>query len=328
MSEETSPEQKGKKSPASFLAVLACIGLAAMMFFGQRFGISKMAAFAVSAIVSLAAFLASFFSSKGGKGKQPYASGLRLLAIGSAWITVVGLLTLLSDPTAVPEKFTVEISSPRKILFGISFSESILVTWVVMAVLTVAALIIRLFVVPKFKDEPGKIQNLLEAAVEWVNNYCVDKAGHDYGPNLSAYIFSIALLMSGCALVEIVRVRAPTADVLITASYAIVSFCLFNYYSTKHLGFKGRIKAMLQPSPFLLPIKLIVDIFKPVSLACRLFGNMLGGLVVMDLLHAGLGNLAVGLQGIVGLFFNIFHPLLQVFIFVTLTLAFIKEAAE
>jgi F-type H+-transporting ATPase subunit a len=135
-------------------------------------------------------------------------------------------------------------------------------------------------------------------------------------------------MMTGCALVELFRVRAPTSDVLITSSYAIIAFFMFNYYSFKHLGFKGRLKTMMSPTPMLFPIKLIVDIFKPVSLACRLFGNMLGGLVVMDLLYVGLGNLAVGLQGLIGLFFNIAHPLIQVFIFVTLSLSFIKEAAE
>ena len=66
----------------------------------------------------------------------------------------------------------------------------------------------------------------------------------------------------------------------------------------------------------------------PVSLACRLFGNMLGGLIVMDLLYFAMGNYAVALPSVVGLYFNVFHPLIQAFIFVTLTLTFIGEAVE
>ena len=78
-----------------------------------------------------------------------------------------------------------------------------------------------------------------------------------------------------------------------------------------------------------LPLRMISDIAVPVSLACRLFGNMLGGMIiVMDLLYSAMGNLAVGVPSLVGLYFNAFHPLIQAYIFVTLTLTFINEAVE
>ena len=50
----------------------------------------------------------------------------------------------------------------------------------------------------------------------------------------------------------------------------------------------------------------------------------------MDLLYMALGNLAcaVGIPSIIGLYFNVFHPLIQTFIFVTLSLTFIGEATE
>ena len=76
------------------------------------------------------------------------------------------------------------------------------------------------------------------------------------------------------------------------------------------------------------PFRIVSDIAVPVSLACRLFGNMLGGMIVMDLLYLALGNLAVGIPSIIGLYFNVFHPLIQTFIFVTLSLTFIGEATE
>jgi F-type H+-transporting ATPase subunit a len=55
---------------------------------------------------------------------------------------------------------------------------------------------------------------------------------------------------------------------------------------------------------------------------------MLGGMIIMDLLYSALGNNAVGIPSVLGLYFNVFHPLLQAFIFVTLSLTFIKEAVE
>jgi F-type H+-transporting ATPase subunit a len=85
---------------------------------------------------------------------------------------------------------------------------------------------------------------------------------------------------------------------------------------------------MASPTPIVFPIKIVTDLAIPVSLACRLFGNMLGGMIVMDLLYMALGNAAVGIPSILGLYFNVFHPLIQTFIFVTLSLTFINEAVE
>jgi F-type H+-transporting ATPase subunit a len=70
------------------------------------------------------------------------------------------------------------------------------------------------------------------------------------------------------------------------------------------------------------------DIASPVSLACRLFGNMIGGMIVMELLYLALGSFGVGIPAVAGLYFNVFHPLIQAFVFITLSLTFINEAAE
>lgn len=59
-----------------------------------------------------------------------------------------------------------------------------------------------------------------------------------------------------------------------------------------------------------------------------MFGNMLGGMIVMDLLYNALGSYAIGIPSVVGLYFNVFHPLIQAFIFITLTLSYIEEATE
>ena len=75
-------------------------------------------------------------------------------------------------------------------------------------------------------------------------------------------------------------------------------------------------------------MKLVSDIAVPVSMACRLFGNMLGGMIVMELLYSALGAFAIGIPSIVGLYFNVFHPLIQAYIFITLSLTFIDEAME
>ena len=66
----------------------------------------------------------------------------------------------------------------------------------------------------------------------------------------------------------------------------------------------------------------------PVSLACRLFGNMLGGMIVMDLLKGVLGGYSIGVIPVAGLYFNLFHPIIQIYIFIILSMTFINEAIE
>lgn len=75
-------------------------------------------------------------------------------------------------------------------------------------------------------------------------------------------------------------------------------------------------------------MKILSDIAVPVSLACRLFGNMIGGMIVMELLKSVLGGYAAGIPAVAGLYFNLFHPLIQTYIFVILSLTFINEAIE
>ena len=124
------------------------------------------------------------------------------------------------------------------------------------------------------------------------------------------------------------ELRAPTSDITMTFSMALITFVLINYYGIRKKGVGGRIKSMAKPTPVVFPIKVVSDLAVPVSLACRLFGNMLGGMIVMDLLYMALGNAAIGFPSVLGLYFNVFHPLIQTYIFITLTLTFIGEAVE
>jgi len=113
-----------------------------------------------------------------------------------------------------------------------------------------------------------------------------------------------------------------------TFSLALITFILINVYGIKKKGVIGRIKSLASPTPLVFPFRVIADMAIPVSMACRLFGNMLGGMIVIDLLYTALGSNAIGIPGVAGLYFNAFHPIIQAFIFVTLTLTFINEAIE
>lgn len=260
-----------------------------------------------------------------GKYKTHRKLATVLVVIG-AWSTVVKLLALLFGSTK-EEKFHVSIFASRIKLGGITISETVIYTWVVMAALVILALLLRIFVVSRMKDVPHGAQNALELMVETLCSFTHTRVG-DLGDNLPAYLFTVALFMVGCAAVELMGVRAPTGDITMTFALAIITFFLINYYGIKKKGVGGRIKSFANPTPVVFPMKIISDLAIPVSLACRLFGNMLGGMIVMDLLYFAMRNAAIGVPSVLGLYFNVFHPLIQAYIFITLSLTFIGEATE
>ena len=220
-----------------------------------------------------------------------------------------------------------EMFAERVDIFGLSVSKTTVTTWIIIGIVFVLSVIFRLFIYPKFTDNPKGIQNVLEILVEAADNFTSSQT-HNLSPVLSEYIFSIAVMIVGCAAVELFSVRPPTSDLVFTFSLGLLTFILINYYGIKKKGLFGRIKALATPSPIIFPMKVLSDVAVPVSLACRLFGNMLGGMIVMDLLKSSLGGYAVGMTSLAGLYFNLFHPLIQTYIFIVLSLTFINEATE
>ena len=217
-------------------------------------------------------------------------------------------------------------------ILGLKLGETTIYTMIIVLIVTILCLLFRFLVFPKFKDKPEGLQNVMELCVETVENFCVDATGKKAGKSLAPYMFSLAIYLIFSASFELLGLRAPTSDLVVTFSMGLITFVLLNYFGFKKLGIGGRFKAMGGPMvamrPIMIPMKIVSDIAIPISLACRLFGNMLGGMIVMELLKGALGGYAAGIPGIAGLYFNLFHPLIQAYIFITLSLTFIDEAME
>lgn len=250
----------------------------------------------------------------------------------SAWFLVGTLITALSGKTGKLH-IEFEMFSPRVELFGFSIAKTTLTGAGVLAALILLLAAVRIFFIPKFSVEnPGYLQTALETAVDFTDNFVKSITGEFPMKNLPAYMLSIAIYMFGCALSELFGLRAPTSDLTFTFALGLCTFALLNIYGIKKNGFIGRLKnmggSMPAMRPVMIPLKAVSDISVPVSLACRLFGNMLGGMLVMDLLKGVLGGYGSGLPAVAGLWFNLIHPGIQIYIFVMLSLTFINEAME
>lgn len=248
------------------------------------------------------------------------------MIVAGAYLLITRLIIIFFGPGEAKDN-NVSLAAERTTILGMSVSTTVITSWFIIGVLIIIAIILRIAVIPRLKDIPQGTQNIVELAIESALKYTKNTA-HHAGEFIASYIFTVALFLIGCAFAELCGVRTPAADITVTAALAIITFFFINIYGFKVKGFGGRIKAMSYPTPVVFPIRLVTDFAVPVSLACRLFGNMLGGLVVMDLLYNAMGVYAVGIPSVLGLFFNVFHPLIQAFVFVTLTLNFINEATE
>ncbi len=225
---------------------------------------------------------------------------------------------------------------PRKII-GF-FDGSIFITETVLFALIIAAVMILFAFIStrKLERDPKGLQLMAELIVSGIYNLTRKTMGEKnvkFAPYMGT-LFIFLLLANSAGLFGI---RPVTADVNTAFALSIVTFCIIQWSSIRSRGLKGHVKHYGEPYPFMYPIKIIEDVAFPVSLAFRLFGNITGGMIVMALAFQGLG----AVSGMIGskipflqfliplplnLFFDVFEPILQAFIFLMLTMSFITMA--
>ena len=204
---------------------------------------------------------------------------------------------------------------------GIPVSEAVVVTWIIMAGLTVVAfLLTRNLSV----EQPGRRQLIVETAVEGAYGFFNDTMG-GLGKEYIPYLSAVALYIGISNLIGLIGFKPPTKDLNITAALAIMSIVLIEVAGVRKKGMKGWFKSFAEPVPIILPINILEIFIRPLSLCMRLFGNVLGAFVVMELIKL---LVPVVVPVAFSCYFDIFDGLIQAYVFVFLTSLFMKEAIE
>lgn len=204
-------------------------------------------------------------------------------------------------------------------LFGFAISESVFNTWIVMLALVALALILR----RRLELRPGKVQNIAELLVEGFRGIVKSIMG-ETNLGFMPFFATLFMLILFSNTLGVFGLRTPTADINVTLAYALVTVFSIHYYAVKAKGF-GYLKSFVQPLFFLLPINIIGELARPVSLSMRLFGNMLGGSVIMALIS---GAVKLFVPAFASIYFDLFSGALQAFIFTMLSMVFIALAKE
>ena len=213
-------------------------------------------------------------------------------------------------------------------IFGIEvwITDTIISTWIIMGVLITFAIVVRIKL-RNIQEVPTGLQNAVEAIVELFDNYVRTTAG-DKLMFLGNWFFTVFIFILLSNISGLFFLRPPTADWSMTVGIAIVTFALIQAMGIKYR--KGRyIKSYFEPMFLFLPINIIGELARPISISFRLFGNILAGLIMMQLLYSMAPVFTIfAIPAALHAYFDIFAGVLQTYIFVTLSLSFIAGAAE
>ena len=135
----------------------------------------------------------------------------------------------------------------------------------------------------------------------------------------------MAIYIGVANLIGLLGFKPPTKDLNVTAGLAIMSICLIEYSGFRQKGLKGFVHSFAEPMAIVTPINIMEIAIRPVSLCMRLFGNVIGAFVVMELIKM---IIPVAIPVPLSLYFDIFDGLIQAYVFVFLTSLFIKEQIE
>ncbi|HID12068.1 MAG TPA: F0F1 ATP synthase subunit A [Candidatus Latescibacteria bacterium] len=242
-------------------------------------------------------------------------------------LAIVGVLAV-EVALALKAKPEIEIGAIPQCRFSVGGHELVLnsrtaiMTWLVMAIWTGMALAVRM----RLREVPGRLQAAFEFVVEFFDGLISDTLG----PDNRAYLPWIGSLFLFIWLSNIIGVvpglEEPTRDLNVPVGCMLVVLAMVHASAIRKKGLKGYIKGYMQPFALLLPLNVIGEIAKGVSLAFRLFGNIMGGaiifLVVSSLVRYVL--IPVGLN----LFFGLFVGTVQAFVFTMLALAYTAVAVS
>lgn len=221
---------------------------------------------------------------------------------------------------------------------SLQISETVVFGWIV----SIVILIFVFAATRKMEKIPKGAQAVGELFVETVYNMVEETMGKE-NLKFAPYIGTLLAFLGLGSMLGILDLRPITADINTTVPLALVSFVMIHFNAIRAKTARGYVKDLASPYAFMLPLTVLDDLFFPVTLAMRLFGNILAGVIVMSLLYGGLESLSAMLGSQVpffqiaiplplNFFFDMFEPILQAYIFVMLTMVFtsngMKEEVE
>lgn len=220
---------------------------------------------------------------------------------------------------------TIHITPDEQIFFQAGFfklNATIVFTWVVMAVLVIGSYLITRKLTSGTKIP--RWQNLVETIVNGIRSQIADVAQQNPDPYLvyvgTLFIFILLSNIMG----PIPIYEPPTGSLSLTAALAITTFLAVPYFGIRKRGVIGYLKNYTQPFFFMAPLHIISEFSRTLSLAVRLFGNIMSEAVIVAVLLTIVPFIFPIVMQLLGLLTGT----IQAYIFAILTTVFIAAGTS
>ncbi len=226
------------------------------------------------------------------------------------------------------------------------FDINITQTTVSILAVTLILIILSLLVTRKLTKRPGRFQVIVEKLVSMLYGMVEDTMGK-HNLKFAPYIGTLFLSSIIGTLIGMTQVfRSVTADLSVTAAWALVTTGLVWYNNIKNFGFKTWLKGFTEPIVVMTPMNIVSEIAQPISMAFRHFGNVAGGSVLTSLIYAALALVSnfvfgwlpeailtwfppvfqVGIPAFLSIYFDLFSGFVQALVFSLLTMVYVGGA--
>lgn len=209
--------------------------------------------------------------------------------------------------------------------FGLDVNPGLLSAFTVTGILLLFALLVRILAIPRFRYVPGRLQLLLEQAVGLFDNLAKSNSPHRCG-FLGAYVFAAGTYIFVGTLFELLGIQAvttagasislpaPLSDINGAIALGCLSYCVILSGGIAGNGLRGVGRTLK-------------DFSLPISMSFRMFGALLSGALVTELVYYYI-HLSFVLPVVVGVLFTLLHALIQAYVLTMLTALFYGEVSE
>lgn len=210
-------------------------------------------------------------------------------------------------------------------IFHLVVNPAVLSAFIVSGSLLLTAMLLRIFLIPRFQFVPGRTQLVIEQVVSYFSNLAKTNSPHRNG-FLGAYIFAAGVYIFVGTIFELFGIQAmttsghimslpaPLSDINAAITIGCLSYLIIMSGGIAGNGAKG----------ILLTLK---DFSLPISMSFRIFGALLSGLLVTELVYH-YTQLSILLPVVVAVLFTLLHALIQTYVLTMLTALFYGEVSE
>lgn len=189
-------------------------------------------------------------------------------------------------------------------------------------------------------EEPKGLMLPVILGVQTVHRSVTSNVGKNVADRLTPYIITLWVYIFFCNIIGLFGLSSPTANLSVTLLLAFITWVLIQITQFKYSGVKAWFHAFLEPLPVMLPMNIIGKFSTMVSMSLRLFGNILCGGIMMQLVYGATQNLSNMIASWLGgsnvfnfmapllapllhAYFDLFAGFIQTLVFVTLTMVLI-----